>query len=89
VRIAFLCAPIADVGAQRAKLLRERTLPRYRIATESSDGSALNAARRAIIGASLASHMRETVAAFRRTFVARGNAILRCLIEMVAHDVPS
>jgi len=89
VRIAFLGAPIADVGAQRAELLGKGAVARYRIATESGDGGALNAARRAIIGAGLAGHMRETMAAFCRAVVARGDAILRRLIEMVAHDVPS
>jgi hypothetical protein len=89
MRIAFLCAPIANVGAQRAELFCERTLPRYRIATESGDGRALDAARWAIIRAGFASHMRETASAFCRAIVARRDAILRRLIEMVAHDTPS
>jgi hypothetical protein len=89
VRIALLCAPIADVGAQRAELLGKRAVARYRIAAESGDAGALNAARRAIIGAALAGHMSETMAAFRRAVVACRDAVLRRLIEMVAHDVPS
>ena len=87
VRAALFCAPVADVRAQLAGLLGERTIAGHRIGTQPADRRALDAASRAIIHAFLADHVGETVAAFGRAIVTGGNAVFGALVQMMTHGV--
>jgi hypothetical protein len=82
---AFLGAPVADVRAQLAELLGERTVASDRVATEPADRRALDAAGRTAIFAFLADHLCETVAALGRAVVAGGDAVLSALVQMMTH----
>ena len=85
MRVAFFRTPVADVRAQLANLLAERTVARHRIDAQPADRRALDAAGRAAIFAFLADHVRETVAALGRAVVARGDAVLGALVQMMTH----
>ena len=87
MRAALFRAPVANVRAQLAGLLGERTIAGHRIGTQAADRRALDAASRAFIHAFLADHMSETVAAFGRAIVAGGNAVFGALIQMMTHGV--
>lgn len=87
VCIALPRTPITNVGAERAELFRKRAVARNCIAAESRNGGAFDAARRTVIGTGFSGHVREAMATFCRTVIARGNALLRGLIEMFGHDV--
>ena len=80
MRVALFRTPVANVRAQLADLLGERTVAGDRIGAQTADRRALDAAGRAVILAILADHVRETVAALGRTIVAGGNAVLGVLI---------
>ena len=85
VGATFLGTPVAYVRAQLAELLRERTVASDRVAAESADRGTLDTARRTGVGASLAGHVRETVATFGRAVITRGDAVLGSLIQMFTH----
>ena len=87
MRAALFRAPVADVRAQLAGLLGERTIAGHCIGTQSADRRALDAASRAIIHAFLADHVGETVAAFGRAIVTGGNAVFGALVQMMTHGV--
>ena len=87
VRVALFRAPVADVSAQLAGLLGERTIAGHRICTQPADRRALDAASRAFIHAFLADHVGETVAAFGRAIITGGNAVFGALVQVVTHDV--
>src|ERR1019366_9118925 len=87
VGAAFLRAPIADVRAQLAELLGERTVAGDRVAAEPADRGTLDTAGRTGGGARLAGHVRKAVATIGRALVARGDAVLFLLVEMVTPDV--
>ena len=78
---ALFRAPVADVRAQLASLLGERTVAGHRIGTQPAYRGALDTARWTGILAFLADHVGETVAAFGRAVVAGGNAVLGALIR--------
>jgi len=85
MRVALFRAPVADVRAQLASLLGERTVAGDRIDAQPADRQALDAAGRTAIFAFLADHVRETVAALGRAVVARGDATLGALVQRMTH----
>ena len=85
MRVALFRTPIADVRAQLASLLGERTVAGDRIDAQPADRQALDAAGRTAIFAFLADHVRETVAALGRAVVARGDAVLGALVQRMIH----
>ena len=87
MRAALIGAAGADVGAQRADLLCERTVARDRICAQPAHCRAIDTAGRTLIDAFLADHVRETVAALGRAIVAGVDAIFRTLVQMMAHGV--
>jgi hypothetical protein len=87
MRAALFRTPVADVRAQLASLLGERTVASDRIDAQPADRRALNAAGRTAIFAFLAYHVRETAAALGRAVVAGGDAVLGALVQMMAHVV--
>lgn len=70
MRAALFRAPVANVRAQLADLLGERTMAGDRVSAQAADRRALDAAGRTFIFACLADHVRETVATRGRTVVA-------------------
>jgi len=84
---ALFCTPVADVRAQLAYLLGERTVAGDRVSAQTADRRALDAAGRAVIFACLAAHVRETIAALGRAVIAGGDAFLGALVQMVTHCV--
>ncbi|MEO8103333.1 MAG: hypothetical protein ABI790_12460 [Betaproteobacteria bacterium] len=84
---ALFRAPVADVRAQLAGLLGERTIAGDPIGAEPADRGALDAARGTGIHAFLAGHVGETVAAFGGAVVAGGDAVFGALFQMMTHDV--
>lgn len=66
---ALFRAPVANVRAQLADLLGERTMAGDRVCAQAANRRALDAAGRTFIFTCLAGHMRETVAAFGSTVV--------------------
>ena len=87
MRVALFRTPVADVRAQLARLLGERTVAGDRIDAQPADRRALDAASRTAILAFLADHVRETVAALGRAVVAGGDAVLGALVKMMIHVV--
>jgi hypothetical protein len=85
MRVALFRTPVADVRAQFADLLCERTVSGNRIGAQAADRRALYAAGRAVIFALLANHVRETVAALGRTIVAGVDAVHCILVQMMSH----
>ena len=85
MRIALFRTPVADVRAQFADLLGERTVAGDRIVAQAADCRALDAAGRAVIFAFLSDHVCETVAALGRAVVADGDAVLGALVQMMTH----
>jgi hypothetical protein len=85
VGTAFLGTPVADVRAQLAELLGERTVASDCVAAEPADRRALDTACGTGIGAGLAGHMCEAVATFGRAVITRGDAILGSLVQMFTH----
>ena len=85
MRAALFRTPIADVRAQLASLLGERTVAGDRIDAQAADRQALDAAGRTAIFAFLADHVRETVAALGRAVITGGDAVLGALVQMVTH----
>src|SRR5665811_1133152 len=84
---ALFRTPVADVRAQLAYLLGERTVAGDRVGAQPADRRALDAASGTRVGAGLADHVRETVAARGRAVVARGDAVLGALVQMISHGV--
>ena len=84
---ALFRTPVADVRAQLADLLGERTVAGNRIGAQAADRRAFDAAGRTVIFAFLADHVRETVAALCRTVVASGDAVFCVLVQMIIHGV--
>ena len=87
MRAALFRTPLADVRAQFANLLGERTVAGDRIGAQPADRRALDAAGRTVIFAVLADHVRETVAALGRAVVAGGDAVLGALVQRMTHVV--
>ena len=87
MRAAFFRTPVADVRAQLANLLGERTVAGDRIGAQAADRRALDAAGRTGIFAFLADHLRETVAALGRAVVAGGDAVFGALVQRITHVV--
>ncbi len=87
VRPAFLGATDAEVRAQLAELLGERTVTGDRVAAEPADRGALDTAGGTGVGAGLAGHVRETVATFGRAVITRGDAVLGSLVQMLTHGM--
>jgi hypothetical protein len=84
---ALFRTPVADVRAQLANLLDERTIAGDRVGAQTADRRTLDAAGRTVIFACLAAHVRETIAALGRTVVADGDAVLPALVQMIIHGV--
>src|ERR1019366_3494288 len=87
MRVALFRAPVADVRAQLASLLGERTVADDSIDAQPADRQALDAAGRTAIFAFLADHARETAAALGRAVVAGGDAVLGGLVQIITHVV--
>ena len=87
MRVALFRTPVADVRAQLANLLGERTVAGDRIDAQPADRRALDAAGRTGIFAFLADHARETAAALGRAVVAGDDAVLGALVQMITHFV--
>ena len=87
MRLALFRAPVADVRAQLASLLGERTVADDRVNAQPADRSALDAAGRTVIFAFLTHHVRETVAALGRAVVAGVDAVFGALVRRIAHVV--
>ena len=87
MRVALFRAPVANVRAQLASLLDERTVAGDRIDAQPADRRALDAAGRTVIFTFLTDHLRETVAALGRAVVAGGDAVLGALVKMMTHVV--
>ena len=87
MRVALFRAPVADVRAQLADLLGERTVAGDRIGAKPADRRALNATGRTLIFAVFADHVRETVAALGRAVVAGVDAVFGALVRRIAHVV--
>ena len=85
MRVALFCTPVADVCAQLANLLGERTVAGDRIDAQPADRRALDAAGRTVIFAFLTDHLCETVAALGRAVVAGGDAVLGALVQLMTH----
>jgi hypothetical protein len=77
---ALFRTPIADVRAQLADLLGERTVAGDRIGAQTADRRALDAAGRTIIFAFLAAHVRATIAALGRAGVTGVDAVCGLLV---------
>jgi len=77
--------PVANIRAQLANLLGERTVAGDRVGAQTANRRALDAAGRTVIFACLAAHVRETIAALGRAVVAGGDAVLGALVHMIAH----
>ena len=80
MRVALFRAPIANVRAQLADLLGERTVTGDRIGAQPADRRALNATGGTVIFTVFADHVRETVAALGRAEVAGINAVFGELV---------
>ena len=87
MRVALLGTPIADVSAQLADLLGERTVAGHCIGAQSTDRRTLDAAGRTRIVAFLADHMREAIAAFGRAVVAYVDTVFGALVQMMTPGV--
>ena len=85
--VALFRTPVADVRAQLAYLLNERTIAGNRIGAQTADRRALDTAGRTVIFAFFTNHMRKAIAAFGRAEVASVDAILGILIQMMTHGV--
>lgn len=85
--VALCRTPVADVRAQPASLLGERTVAGDRIDAQPADRRAFNAAGRTVIFAFLADHVRETVAALNRAVVTGCDAVPGALVQMMTHIV--
>lgn len=85
VRLTLFRAPVADLRAQLANLLRERTVAGDCIGAQAADRRALDTARGTVIMAVLTNHVCETIAAFGRAVVAGGDAVLGVFIQMMTH----
>jgi hypothetical protein len=82
-------APVANVRAQLAKLLRKRAVAGDSICAQAADRCTFDAARGASIVAFLADHVRKTVAALRGAKVAGVDAVFGVLIQMMTHgEIP-
>jgi len=84
---ALFRTPVADIRAQLANLLGERTVAGDRVGAQTANRRAFDAAGRAVIFACLAGHLSETIAALGRAVVADGNAVLGALVHMITHCV--
>ena len=80
MRAALFRAPVADVRAQLANLLGERTVAGDRIDAQPADRRALDAAGRAVIVTLLTHHVRETAAALGGAEVTRVDAVFGELV---------
>jgi len=80
MRVALFLAPVANVGAQFAYLLGEGAITGDCIGAQSTDCGTLDAARRAVIFALGADHVRETVAALGGAEVAGIDAVFGELV---------
>ena len=82
---ALFRTPVADVRAQLADLLGERTVAGDRIGAQPANRHALDTTGRTFIFAILADHVRETVAALGRAVVAGVDAVRGILVQMITH----
>src|SRR5665811_2037308 len=94
IECAAICRLCADAIArhspfakQLAELLGEWTVAGDRVGAQPADRRALDAASGTRVGAGLADHVRETVAARGRAVVARGDTVLGALVQMISHGV--
>ena len=87
MRVALLGTPVADVSAQLAGLLGERTVASHCVGAQPADRRALDTAGRTGIVAFLADHVREAIAAFGSAVVAGFDTVLGTLVQMMTHDV--
>ena len=76
----LLCAPVANVCAQLAKLFCKRAVARGRVSAQAADRCAFNTTCRTGIGAFHANHVRKTIAALSGADVAFVDAGLGVLI---------
>src|SRR5665647_2783872 len=87
MRPALFRTPVADVRAQLASLLGERTVADDSIDAQPADRCALDAAGRTAIFAFLADHARETAATLGRAVVAGSDAVFGALVQRITHVV--
>jgi len=83
--VALCRTPVADVRAQLANLLGERTVAGYRINAQSADHRALDAAGRTAVFAFLTHHVRKADTALYRAVVAGFDAVPSILVQMMTH----
>lgn len=81
----LLCAPVANVRAQLAKLFGKRAVARGRVSARAADRCAFNTTRRTGIDAFHANHVRKTIAARSGADVAAVDAGLGVLIQVMTH----
>ena len=82
----FLCAPVAGVRAQLAKLFGKWAVARGRVGAQAADRCAFNTTCRTGIDALLANHVRKAIAARSGADVAGVNAVLGVLINVMTHE---
>ena len=77
---ALFCTPVANVRAQLANLLSERTIAGDCIGAQTANRRALNATSWTSIFAFFTAHVCKTIAALGRAVIAGGDAIFRTLV---------
>ncbi len=85
MRVTLFRTPVADVCAELAYLLGERTVARDRISAQPADRCALDAAGRAVIFALDADHVRETNAALGCAEIAGVHTSFAEFVWLVIH----
>lgn len=85
MRGTLLGAPVTNLGAQRADFLREWTVARHSIRTQTTQSCAINTAGRAGVCTFLAGHVAEATGAFSCAVVTGGYAVSDCLCEVMTH----
>lgn len=82
----LVCAPVANLRAQRTKLFGKGAVARGRVSAQAGDRCAFNTAGRAGVDALHANHVGKTIAARSGADVASVDAVLRVLIQVMTHD---
>ena len=82
----LLCAPVANVRTQRAKLFGKWAVACGRVSAQAADRCAFNTAGRTGVEAFLAHHVRKTIAARSGADIAGVDAVLGVLIQVMTHD---
>ena len=85
MRAALFRAPVADVRAQLAGLLGERTVAGDRIAAQPADCRTLDTAGRTLVFAFFAHHVRKAIAALGRAHITGVDAVFGILVQMMTH----